>query len=156
MGWSRHGSSHLLRLELVGILKGWLRGAILHLLLWRVPARGEVLTRWDHAHIHILLMRSLYLLLLLLQQLYLLLYRELFHWEAVSDGLADIDDGISMTTTVGAVEQTERQTKTYFQVKKTYSSEESALTDFCDEQCGVCGLLGPGHPLGAVESAGAP
>jgi hypothetical protein len=60
-----------------------------------------VLTGWDHAHIHVLLMRSLYLLLLLLQQLYLLLYRELFHWEAVSDGLADIDDGISMTTTVG-------------------------------------------------------
>ena len=58
-----------------------------------------MLTWWDHAHIHVLLMRSLYLLLLLLEQLDLLLYRELFHCEAVSDGLADIDDGISMTTT---------------------------------------------------------
>ena len=101
-------------------------------------------------------MRSLYLLLLLLEQLYLLLYRKLFHWEGVSDGLADTDDGISMTTTIGVVEQTELQEKTHFQAKKTCSSKESALRDFCDEQCGVCGLLGPGHPLGAVESAGAP
>lgn len=38
-----------------------------------------MLAGWDHAHIHVLLVRSLYLLLLLLEQLYLLLYRELFH-----------------------------------------------------------------------------
>jgi hypothetical protein len=45
-----------------------------------------MLTGWDHAHIHVLLVCSLYLLLLLLEQLYLLLYRELFHCEVVSDG----------------------------------------------------------------------
>ena len=70
-----------------------------------------MLTGWNHTHIHVLLMRSLYLLLLLLEQLYLLLYRKLFHWEGVSDGLADTDDGISMTTTIGVVEQTELQAK---------------------------------------------
>jgi hypothetical protein len=81
-----------------------------------------VLTGWDHPHIHVLLMRSLYLLLLLLEQLYLLLYCKLFHWREVSDGLADIDDGITMTTAIGG-RRANRKT-THFQEKKTYSSEE--------------------------------
>jgi hypothetical protein len=76
----------LLRLQLVRILKCGLRRPVLHLLLWRIPTGSEVLTGRDHAHIHVLLVCSLYLLLLLLEQLYLLLYRELFHCEVVSDG----------------------------------------------------------------------
>ena len=114
-----------------------------------------MLTWWDHAHIHVLLMSSLYLLLLLLKQLNLLLYRELFHCVAVSDGLADIDDGISMTTTSRGSRANRSAGKTHFQEKKTYSSEESTPRDSCDEQCAIGGLLGPGHPLGVVV-AGAP
>lgn len=48
------------------------------------------MTRWDHSHVHILLMRSLNLLLLLLEQFDLLLYCKLFHLGVVSD------DSISM------------------------------------------------------------
>ncbi len=65
----------MLLLHLVGKLEVWL-----HLLLYGVAAAGcEVLGWRDHAHIDILLVRSLDLLLLLLKQFDLLLNRQLFH-----------------------------------------------------------------------------
>jgi hypothetical protein len=71
----------MLLLKLVGELECRLRGNVRHLLLKGVKGvwRGQVLSWWDHPHIDILLMCSLYLLLLLLKQLDLLLYGKLFH-----------------------------------------------------------------------------
>lgn len=53
------------------------------LLRWKVDI-GQLLLLWDHPHIHILLVRSSYLLLLLLKKLDLLLQSKLFHYKRAS------------------------------------------------------------------------
>lgn len=55
---------------------------------------------WDHAHVDILLVRSLDLLLLLLKQLDLLLYSQLFHCREmyVSIVFIDVDVGIGLAS----------------------------------------------------------
>ena len=67
----------------------------MHLLLdWVVTTSiSKVLSWWDHSHLDILLVCSLYLLLLLLKQFDLLLDCQLFHCRnVVSSEVVDKDD----------------------------------------------------------------
>ncbi len=52
-----------------------------------------MLRRWDHAHVHILLVGSLNLLLLLLKQFDLLLDRKLFHCLGIALAVGNSRDG---------------------------------------------------------------